>query len=185
MIDLIQLEKQFLAAHIKEGGTAVDFTMGNGHDTAWLSKAVGENGHVYAFDIQEKALESTRKTLKDENCPDNCTLICDSHSNVLDYIKEPICAGVFNLGYLPGSGNKNITTLRHTTKLAVEGAISLLDRDAILLIAVYPGHEEGKLEGEMLEEYLSTLDRKKICVSCFRIVNSPTSPYFFVIQTKK
>ena len=56
MVDLIALEKQFLSAHIKEGGTAVDFTMGNGHDTAWLSKAVGQTGRVYAFDIQEKAL---------------------------------------------------------------------------------------------------------------------------------
>ena len=56
MVDLISLEKQFLSAHIKEGGTCIDFTMGNGHDTAWLSKAVGETGKVYAFDIQEKAL---------------------------------------------------------------------------------------------------------------------------------
>ena len=115
MVDLIGLEKEFLNAHIKKGGVAVDFTMGNGHDTAWLSKAVGAEGKVYAFDIQEKALESTRNTLKEENCPDNCTLICDSHSNVLSYVKEKICVGVFNLGYLPGSGNKALTTLRPTT----------------------------------------------------------------------
>ena len=184
MVDLISLEKQFLSAHIKEGGTCIDFTMGNGHDTAWLSKAVGENGKVYAFDIQEKALESTRNTLKEENCPDNCTLICDSHSNVLNYVSEKICAGVFNLGYLPGSGHKEITTLRPTTRKAVEAAISLLDKDAIILIAVYPGHEEGKLEGEMLDEYLRTFDRRKICVSRFQIVNSPTSPFFFAVESK-
>ena len=184
MIDLITLEKKFLSLHVKEGGVAVDFTMGNGHDTAWLSKAVGENGKVYAFDIQEKALESTKVTLQSENCPDNCTLICDSHSNVLEYVKEPICAGVFNLGYLPGGNNKSLTTKRPTTLKAVEGAISLMDKDAIILIAVYPGHEEGKLEGEMLDNYLSTLDRKKICVSKFQIVNSVTSPFFFLIETK-
>ena len=184
MVDLISLEKQFLSAHIKEGGTCIDFTMGNGHDTAWLSKAVGETGKVYAFDIQEQALESTRNTLKAENCPDNCTLICDSHSNVLDYVSEKICAGVFNLGYLPGGGHKEITTLRPTTRKAVEAAISLLDKDAIILIAVYPGHEEGKLEGEMLDEYLRTFDRRKICVSRFQIVNSPTSPFFFAVESK-
>lgn len=184
MIDLISLEKQFLSAHTKNGGVAVDFTMGNGHDTAWLSKAVGENGRVYAFDIQESALASTRITLEREGCPDNCTLICDSHSNVLKYVKEPICAGVFNLGYLPGGGNKALTTLRPTTRLAVEGGISLLDRDAVILIAVYPGHEEGRLEGEMLSTMLASLDRRQYCVSRFQIVNSPSSPFFFVIESK-
>ena len=184
MVDLIALEKEFLSAHVKSGGIAVDFTMGNGHDTAFLSKAVGENGHVYAFDIQEKALESTRVTLENEGCPDNVTLICDSHSNVLQYVKEPICTGVFNLGYLPGGNNKALTTLRPTTKKAVTDAISLLDRDGIILIAVYPGHEEGRLEGEMLYEMLTQYDRKKICVSKFQIVNSPTSPYFFAVESK-
>ena len=129
-------------------------------------------------------LSSAHNTLKAENCPDNCTLICDSHSNVLDYVSEKICAGVFNLGYLPGGGHKEITTLRPTTRKAVEAAISLLDKDAIILIAVYPGHEEGKLEGEMLDEYLRTFDRRKICVSRFQIVNSPTSPFFFAVESK-
>ena len=184
MVDLIGLEKEFLSAHIKLGGTVVDFTMGNGHDTAWLSKAVGEDGKVYAFDIQEKALKSTKITLQNEGCPNNVTLICDSHSNVLEYVKEPICAGVFNLGYLPGSNNKALTTLRPTTKKAVTDAISLLDKDAIILIAVYPGHEEGRLEGEMLYEMLREYDRRKICVSKFQIVNSPTSPYFFAVESK-
>ncbi len=184
MVDLIALEKQFLLSHIKKGGVAVDFTMGNGHDTAWLSKQVGENGHVYAFDIQDKALESTRVTLANEDCPDNTTLICDSHSNVLNYVKTPICAGVFNLGYLPGGGNKAVTTLRPTTKKAVEDAISLLDNDGCVLVAVYPGHEEGRLEGEMLDGLLRQYDRRTICVSRFQIINSPTSPFFFVIEKK-
>ena len=184
MIDLLDLQKHFILTHLKEGDTAVDFTMGNGHDTAWLSKAVGESGKVYAFDIQQKALDSTRITLKNEGCTDNVTLICDSHSNVLLYVKEPICAGVFNLGYLPGGNNKELTTLRPTTKKAVTDAISLLDKDGIILIAVYPGHEEGRLEGEMLYEMLTQYDRRKICVSKFQIVNSPTSPYFFAVESK-
>lgn len=181
-LDLMALEKGFLNKHIRQGGMAVDFTMGNGHDTAFLSKAVGESGKVYAFDIQPKALESTAQTLKSEGCFDNCTLICDSHSNVLSYVNEPICVGVFNLGYLPGGNNKQLTTMRPTTMEAVKAAISLLEKGGGLLIAVYPGHEEGKLEGEMLTEYFSTLDRKKICIGCFKFVNSPTSPFFFTIE---
>ena len=61
MVDLLSLEKSFIEAHIKKGGVAVDFTMGNGHDTEYLSKAVGEEGKVYAFDIQKQALENTEK----------------------------------------------------------------------------------------------------------------------------
>ena len=64
MIDLLQLQKQFILNHLNEGDVAVDFTMGNGHDTAFLSKTVGKNGHVYAFDVQEMALASTAENLE-------------------------------------------------------------------------------------------------------------------------
>ena len=56
MIDLLELHKYFILKHLKPGDVAVDFTMGNGHDTEFLSKTVGPEGFVYAFDIQEQAL---------------------------------------------------------------------------------------------------------------------------------
>lgn len=183
MLDLLALQKHFILEHLKEGDIAVDFTMGNGHDTEFLSKTVGESGHVYAFDIQEQALESTSENLKKANCPNNYSLILDSHHNVKNYVDVKIKAGMFNLGYLPG-GNKKITTMRETTLPAIEAAISLLDRDAILLVAVYPGHEEGDAEGKMICEYLSTLVRYQYCATRINILNSPTSPYFIVIETK-
>ncbi len=184
MIDLLKLQKQFILAHLGEGDTAVDFTMGNGNDTLFLSRTVGETGHVYAFDIQAAALESTGAKLKAEGAPENYTLIHASHDRVREFVKEPIRAGMFNLGYLPGSGHKEITTLRSTTMPAVEAAIDLLASDGILLIAVYPGHLEGELEGEMLDGYFRTLDRKSICVTRIQIINSPTSPFFFVCEKK-
>ena len=183
MINLLEIEKNFLIPHIKKGGVAVDFTMGNGHDTLWLSEAMGENGKVYAFDIQPQALESSRRLLETENAPQNYTLILDSHSNVLDYVSEKICIGMFNLGFLPG-GDKSITTKRETTMVAIRAAIDLLDDDGALLIAVYPGHAEGTIEGELIEEELSKLNRKELCASKFKIVNSPTSPFFFVVERK-
>ena len=183
MLDLLELHKRFIREHLREGDIAVDFTMGNGHDTEFLSKTVGESGHVYAFDIQQAAVDSTAENLRRAGCPDNYTLICDLYHRVEEYVKTPIKAGMFNLGYLPG-GDKRITTLRETTMPAVEAAIRLLDRDAILNIAVYPGHEEGELEGKMLCEYFAKLDRRKICISQIKILNSPTSPYFMVVETK-
>ena len=184
MLDLLSLQKQFILTHLKEGDIAVDFTMGNGHDTEFLSKTVGENGHVYAFDIQSQAVASTAKNLAAAGCPQNYTLIRDSHHNVCNYVRGPIKAGMFNLGYLPRSGRKMVTTMRETTMPAVEAALDLLSDDGILLVAVYPGHEEGNLEGQMLAEYFATLDRRKICVSRFQIINSPTSPYFFIAEKR-
>lgn len=184
MVDLLELQKYFIMQHIKEGDTVVDFTMGNGNDTAFLSRAVGESGRVFAFDIQKEALISTKAHLQELGVPENYTLIHASHHLVKDYVKTPIKVGMFNLGYLPRSNNKAITTMRVTTMPAVVAALELLSDDGILMIAIYPGHEEGDLEGKMLAEYFATLDRRKICASMFRIVNSPTSPYFYIIEKR-
>ncbi len=183
MIDLLDLHKQFILTHLKEGDVAVDFTMGNGYDTEFLARTVGESGHVYAFDIQRAAVDSTAKRLEEVNCPKNYTLICDSHHNVKRYVEGPIKAGMFNLGWLPG-GDKTITTMRETTIPAIEAAIDLLGDDAILNIAVYPGHPEGDAEGRMIEELLSGISRFKVCATKVKIVNSESSPYFFMIETK-
>ena len=182
MVDLVGLHKHFILQHLGEGEVAVDFTMGNGNDTLFLSKTVGESGRVYAFDIQEDALTSTRARLVSEGAPENYTLICASHHRVKEFVSEPIKAGMFNLGYLPGSGRKAVTTMRETTLPAVEAAIELLAPDGVLIVAIYPGHEEGALEGAALREYFASLSRFRICASEFRILNSPTSPYFFLIE---
>ena len=183
MIDLLALHKQFILAHLREGDVAVDFTMGNGHDTAFLSKTVGEGGRVYAFDVQQQALDCTKALLEKEGCPENYTLVLDSHHKVKEYVHTPIRAGMFNLGYLPGS-DKSVTTMRVTTMPAIEAAIDLLDHGGVLTVAVYPGHAEGDAEGKMLDDYFATLDRKKICCTQVKILNSPTSPFFTVVEKK-
>ncbi len=183
MIDLLALQKTFILNHLRPGDTAVDFTMGNGHDTAFLSESVGPTGRVFAFDVQAAALASTAANLKEWGCPENYTLIHDSHHNVKNYVSGPIKAGMFNLGYLPGS-DKSVTTMRVTTMPAIEAAIELLDHDGVLLVAVYPGHAEGEAEGKMVLDYFATLDRHKICCTLIRILNSPTSPFFVVVEKK-
>ena len=182
MVDLTGLHKHFILEHLGEGEVAVDFTMGNGNDTLFLSRTVGESGRVYAFDIQQAALESTKKRLCEAGAPENYTLICASHHRVKEFVPERIKAGMFNLGYLPGGGKKAVTTMRETTMPAVEAAIEMLLPDGALIIAIYPGHEEGALEGEMVREYLKTLSKYRICASEFHILNSPDSPYFFLVE---
>ncbi len=184
-IELTDLHKYFILRHLGEGDVAVDFTMGNGNDTLFLSRTVGEGGRVYAFDIQEEALVSTRAHLEANGAPNNYTLICASHHRVKEFVNEPIKAGMFNLGYLPRSGRKTVTTMRETTLPAVIAALELLDPDGVLIVAIYPGHEEGALEGEMLREYFSGLSKYRICPSEFHILNSPDSPYFFLIEKSR
>lgn len=181
MLDLLETHKHFIMQHLRRGCTAVDFTMGNGHDTLFLSRAVGAEGKVLAFDIQQAALDSTASLLEKEGAPKNYTLIKDSHHRLKDYLTGKFRVGMFNLGFLPG-GDKSITTLHETTIPAIEAAIECLERDGCLIIAVYPGHAEGTLEGKLVEELLATYDRSRILTAKFTLVNSPTSPFFFLVE---
>ena len=71
---------------------------------------------------------------------------------------------------------------RRIVLAAIDAAISMMDTDAIVLIAIYPGHAEGELEGRLVGEKLSKLDRHDYTVACFRMMNSPTSPYFYIVE---
>ncbi len=181
MLSLRVIEKDLLADHIGNGSVVGDFTMGNGHDTLWLAERVGKEGKVYAFDIQDGALANTKKLLEENDCLERCTLIKDSHHKLLEYVKEPLDAGVFNLGFLPG-GDKRITTLRETTLPAINAAISVIKPGGCLLIAVYPGHEEGNIEGQLICEMLSGREQKELSAYRFNVLNAPTSPYFIFIE---
>ncbi|MBR5527883.1 MAG: class I SAM-dependent methyltransferase [Clostridia bacterium] len=180
MFELLDAAKAFIEGSIKPDSVLCDFTMGNGHDTEYLCRKVPQ-GKVYAFDIQAGAVENTRARLEAAGIT-NAVLIHDSHSECEKYVAEEISAGMFNLGYLPGSGNKNIHTMRESTMPAVNSAIKLLKKGGVLVISVYPGHAEGKLEGEMLCEALSKLDKKYYCVTNLRLINSPDSPFIIAVE---
>lgn len=180
MFELLDAAKAFIEGAIKPDSVLCDFTMGNGHDTEYLCKKV-PCGKVYAFDIQESAVKNTAKRLEDAGLS-NAVLIHDSHAECKKYITEELSAGMFNLGYLPGSGNKALHTMRESTLPAVLGAIELLKRGGVLVISVYPGHEEGRLEGEMLTEHLSRLDKKYYCVTNLRLINSPDAPFIIAVE---
>lgn len=180
MFELLDMAKFFLKDALRPDAVLCDFTMGNGHDTEFLCKSA-PNGKVYAFDIQENAVKNTRERLAAAGL-DNAVLILDSHAECEKYINEPIDGGMFNLGYLPGNGNKTVHTMRESTLPAVQAAIRLLKKGGILVISVYPGHEEGRLEGEMLREHLATYDKKHFCVTCLRLINSPDAPFIFAVE---
>ena len=94
-IELTELHKYFILRHLAQGDVAVDFTMGNGNDTLFLSRAVGETGRVYAFDIQEDALTSTRTHLEANGAPIKETLAaslcCLSRLRPYHTLYDPMC----------------------------------------------------------------------------------------------
>lgn len=161
-----------------------DFTMGNGNDTLFMSNLASQYGlKVFAFDIQSAALESTSALLKKNNAVPNYTLINDSHSN-LDLHLPPECqigCGMFNLGYLPG-GDKSVTTLRTTTLEAIAKAIDNLTCSGVVTVTIYPGHPEGKAEGELIEKYLSSLSNHDFNVLKYALCNKTDPPYVMVTQ---
>ena len=57
---------EIIRTQAKREGLYIDATMGKGADTAFLCELAGEQGHVIAFDIQEAALDYTKKRLEKE-----------------------------------------------------------------------------------------------------------------------
>ena len=119
------LAREVIGQAVLPGDAAVDATMGNGHDTLMLCEAVGPAGKVYAFDVQEQALAETEKRLKEHGMDGRAVLIHAGHEHMAEYVKEPVRAVMFNLGWLPG-GDHDVTTRWETTRQAVESALSLL-----------------------------------------------------------
>lgn len=183
MLSLLDTAKQFLTAPpIPQGGVLIDFTMGNGYDTLYLCSLVPE-GKVYAFDVQEAALASTRARLLEHGIT-NAELILDSHAALLQYVKEPIYGGLFNLGWLPGS-DRTVRTQTESTLKAVSAGLSLLAPGYRIIINVYPGHLEGTDEGNALADFLATLPKKQFAALKIRLLNDEKAPYLYVLEKYK
>ena len=174
--------RALIEANVGAGARIVDGTMGNGYDTEWLAGLAGKDGHVFGFDIQPEAVERTRTRLEAAGLLERATLICDGHQKLAEYVKEPLDAAVFNLGWLPG-GDKRITTHWETTRAAISAALSLLMKGGVCTICAYPGHAAGDEERAALMAYLSALRPQEYNVLHHRFLNAGAgAPECFVVQ---
>lgn len=182
---IIPFAHDLLNQTIEQGDTVVDATCGNGNDTLLLSELVGNNGHVYAFDIQRQAIESTNKLLKD-NERNNVTLIHDSHALIERYIdaSTTLAAGVFNLGYLPRS-DKTIITKPDSTIIAIKKLLPLLKKNGLLVLVVYAGHPGGMEEKKAILQFVAELDQQQYFVLKYGFINLVNEPPFVVAIEKK
>lgn len=181
---ITEVNKLFLDKIINKDDVVVDATMGNGYDTIYLGKLVGENGKVYAFDVQEEALKSTRKKVEKENMNNIIELILDGHENLDQYVKENVACVVFNLGYLPRAKHQ-IITKPDTTLEAIKKSLSLLKPNGVISIAIYTGHEGGMEEKNYISEYLNRLDQNEFNVLHMEFTNQINNPPELILIEKK
>ena len=175
----IHLSHDFLAQVLDDESVVVDATMGNGNDTAFLA---GLAKKVYAFDVQEQALEKTRQRLSDLEI-ENAELILDGHENLDRYVTEPIRAAIFNLGYLP-SADKSVITLPATTIEAMEKICVRLEKGGRMAIMIYYGHEGGDIERDAVLDFVSQLPQRDYTATIYRTLNQVNQPPFLVMIEK-
>lgn len=177
---------QLLKEVLHEGDSAIDATIGNGNDTLLMAELVGETGNVYGFDIQELALQNTRKKLLDAQVKANVELFLTGHEQLDEVIpkEEKIKACMFNLGYLPKS-DKHIITLPQTTLTALDAALERLLPGGRVIIVAYYGHAGGEEELAAVKEYCGGLLQEEFAVVCYQFLNQRNSPPVLICVEKK
>ncbi|MBQ8856529.1 MAG: class I SAM-dependent methyltransferase [Lachnospiraceae bacterium] len=166
----------FLEDHVQPGDICIDATMGNGNDTALLSRLAGERGWVIAFDVQQMALEHTKEKLIKEQCPENYELLLMSHEFMGEYAeKESVSCITFNLGYLPGGDHLKATKGESSIR-AIEAGLDLLKKKGLMTVCIYSGGDSGFEERDAVLSYIRGLDAKKYLVIVSEYANRPNNP---------
>ena len=177
--------QEIIRTQASKDGFYIDATMGNGNDTRLLCELAGNEGQVLAFDIQEEALNATRKLLTDSVCMDNVQLIKDGHENMDRYAKadsaDVIC---FNFGYLPG-GDHTIATKSSTSLIAIEKGLHILKHGGLMCLCIYSGGDTGFDEKNSILTYLKNLSSKNFTVIVNEYYNRENNPPMPVFVFKK
>ncbi|WP_041809128.1 class I SAM-dependent methyltransferase [Evansella cellulosilytica] len=188
LLGVLPFARELLMKAVTEGDVVIDATAGKGNDTLFLSKLVSNTGKVYSFDIQEAAITATRKKLAENNQDSNVQLIHDGHEKLLNYLDqddyENIAGAIFNLGYLPGS-DKTVVTTPETTIKAIEHIIKHLKVEGILVLVVYHGHAEGKVEKDALIPFIRALPQEHFHVLEYQFTNQINNPPFIIAIEKR
>lgn len=159
----------------------LDLTCGNGNDSLFLSNLAGKSGCLIAFDIQEYAIERTKKLLKEKGKYKNYKIIKEGHEFVGKYLTDRIDAAVFNLGYLP-QYSKEIVTQPTTTIKSLNSLLPYLKDQGRIYITAYVTHDKG-YEISKIHEFLKNLDKVKYNVIHMKLLNKSNSPpELFIVE---
>lgn len=178
----VPLSHLIIRCFLQAGDHAVDATCGNGHDTLLLAELVGSSGKVWAFDIQDSAIQATARKLSLACQADQVTMVNSGHEQMAEHVTATITTVVFNLGYRPG-GDRGIITRPETTLAAFDQSLQLLLPGGILAATVYPGHEGGASERCAIDAWASQLEPAAFHVWNMGQINTPgDAPYFILVQ---
>jgi hypothetical protein len=179
-----QFSHSLLKEIIEPGDFVVDATMGNGNDSEFLAKLVGEEGHVLAFDVQALAVENTRTRLENKNLLHQSQLELMGHEEVGKFLNHDLKAAIFNLGYLPQS-DKSIITRPNTTVTALEAMTTHLVSYGRIVLVVYYGHEGGLDERNAVLDYVKTIPQEYYHVLKYEFINQTHEPPFIICIEKR
>ena len=157
-------------------GTYIDGTLGKGNDTYFLLTQPEFTGNIYSFDIQALSLQKASEKLAPLSNASQANLIQASHHLIQDYVREPELHGaIYNLGYLPG-GDHSITTLPDTTLSSIQQVAERLVIGGQIILVIYSGHPEGKIEQARLFEELSQWPQEEFQVLHYGFINQRNHP---------
>ncbi len=170
----VEWSHRFIQERVQPGDWVVDTTAGNGHDTAFLANVVGEQGRVFAFDVQAAAIAATQARLAVAGMQERCELYLAGHEAMHGLLppeaRGKLAAVMMNLGYLPGQ-DKACITQTTTTLQALSTALDWLQPGGIATIVVYPGHTGGDDEAKQVIAMLEALNSEAWEVQQVRAAN--------------
>ncbi|WP_127586445.1 class I SAM-dependent methyltransferase [Paenibacillus koleovorans] len=198
---VLSIAQQWVAERLSAGDTAVDATAGGGVDTLFLCRTVGSAGKVYAFDVQERALEQVRRRLEAQGSDGRHaapSLLLRSHDELLEALPAGdigrVGAVMFNLGYLPGAETAPeqqsaamplVITRPETTLPALEAALQALKPGGIATVVLYSGHEGGGTEAEAVQAWAEALPQERYQTVCYRFINAKAEAPYLIAVLKK
>ena len=178
-IQVTEYCRHFMTLQVKPGDVCIDATVGNGHDTEYLARLVGDEGKVIGFDIQKDALDSAALQLG--NLLSRTELHLESHENMDKYAEEgTVSLIVFNFGYLPG-GDHNIATSADTSIEAIQKGLKILKHGGLMSLCIYSGGDTGFEEKERILEFLKKIPAREYTVivnEYYNRENHPPIPVF-------
>lgn len=184
---VLQFAKTLMEKTVGDGDIVVDATLGNGHDTLFLARLVGDRGTVYGFDVQKQAIINSKALILEHELEDRVQFFHNGHEHLLELIPSNhhgnVKAAIFNLGYLPGS-DKSIVTVPETTISAIEQLLEILSPEGIIVLVIYHGHPEGAMERDELLNYVQSIDQKQARVLLYQFLNQKNHPPFVIAIEK-
>jgi predicted methyltransferase len=190
-LSVLSMAHKWINERTSPGDVVIDATAGGGVDTLALAELVGPNGTVYAFDIQQEALDRTQlrlSSLKDNNKLPDIRLVLSNHASMAESVDPSVIGQVsavmFNLGYLPGSDDLTIITEPATTLAALDAAVMLLRPGGIVTCVLYPGHPGGAEEAYSVESWAEQLPQSLVQTVIYRQTQRKSAPYLIAAEKR-